>query len=303
MNKKTAELIWRYANLIHENLCYHTDCFNADGTLKSVKYIACIDDDPKSAIYAAWLYYKAIGEGQSPKILCIGGTGLLSKHLKKKGVKRYTEGMRLAEVCRQMGIEDDKIIILDHGTNSGENVRDVARLMLKDLGDIVFAVTKRLSLRWERTFKKQIGEQMAKLMSKKARHEFSPSLMKTPMSYYYVIEETLEEACSWMNGKRVGKCQMMFQELASILRACNRRKFQLPLEHEPSSAVKEANAYLSKYYRIKLGKRGPREICQYLYLLYDLKKHLPDMQREQKEAIQAMLKKIKHDFHIEIIHL
>lgn len=303
MNKKHEELTWRYANLIHENLCYHTDCFNADGTLKSVKYIACIDDDPKSAIYAAWLYYKAVSEGQNPKILCIGGTGLLSKHLKKKGVERYTEAMRLAEVCRQLGIGDDKIIILDQGTNSGENVRDVARQMLLDFGDIVFAVTKRLSLRWERTFKKQIGDHMAVLLMKKTHHEFSPLFIKKPNSYYYVIEETLEEACSWMNSKRVGKCQMMYHELASILRACNRRKFQLPLEKEPSKEVKEANAYLTKYYRIKLGKRGPREICQYLYLLHNLKKHLADMEQEQQEAIQAMLKKIKHDFHVEIIHL
>ena len=92
--------------------------------------------------------------------------------------------------------------------------------MIKEPGDIVFAVTKRLSLRWERTFKKQIAGQMAKQMSRKYHHEYNPEMIKTPKDYYYVIDETLEEACCWMNGKRVGNCQMMFHELASIYDRC-----------------------------------------------------------------------------------
>ena len=37
--------------------------------------------------------------------------------------------------------------------------------------------------------------------------------------------------------------------------------------------------------RIKNGKMGLREICQYVYLLAGLKKHLPDMQKEQINTI------------------
>lgn len=303
MKKEKNELVWRYAELIHDNLCYKTDCFKVDGKLKAVKYIACIDDDPKSAIFAAWLYHKAIYEGQDPVVLCIGGTGILSKHLKKNGVEKYTEGMRLAEVCMELGVPKHKIIILDKGTNSGENVCEVAEQVLHDFGDIVFAVTKRLSLRWERTFKKQIGEKMQKLMAEKYHHEFLISRIKIPQSWYYVIEETLEEACSWMNGKRCGDCQMMFQELASIYRGCLRTQFQLPLEQEPSEDVLKANAYLAKHYRIKLGKRGPRELWQYFCLLRDLKKHLPHMRKEQEAAVYKMITKISQDFRIEIINL
>jgi hypothetical protein len=62
--------------------------------------------------------------------------------------------------------------------------------MVKEPGDIVFAVTKRLSLRWERTFKKQIAGQMAKQMSQKYHHEYNPEMIKTPKDYYYVIDET-----------------------------------------------------------------------------------------------------------------
>ena len=61
--------------------------------------------------------------------------------------------------------------------------------------------------------------------------------------------------------------------------------FQLPLDFEPSDEVKEAAAYMAKRYRIKNGKMGLREICQYIYLLVDLKKHLPDMREEQKNVI------------------
>ena len=146
MNKKKRELIWHYATLIHENLCLKTDCFDKEGKLAGVKYVACIDDDPKSAVYAAWLYHKAVAEGQNPQVLCIGGIGLLSRHLKQKDVVFYTEGMRLAEFCIDLGVPMENIVILDRGKNSGENVRDVASQMVKEPGDIVFAVTKRLSL-------------------------------------------------------------------------------------------------------------------------------------------------------------
>ena len=52
-----------------------------------------------------------------------------------------------------------------------------------------------------------------------------------------------------------------------------------------SDEVKEAAAYMAKHYRIKNGKMGLREICQYVYLLAGLKKHLPDMQKEQINTI------------------
>ena len=114
MNEKKRELIWHYANLIHENLCLKTDCLDKDGKLVSVKYVACIDDDPKSAVYAAWLYHKAVSEGQHPQVLCVGGLGLLSAHLKPKDVVFYSEGIRLAErqkqrrKCPRHSLSDDQ---------------------------------------------------------------------------------------------------------------------------------------------------------------------------------------------------
>ena len=60
---------------------------------------------------------------------------------------------------------------------------------------------------------------------------------------------------------------------------------QLPLEVDVSDEVKEDAADMAKHYRIKNGKRGLREICQDVYLLAGLKKHLPDMQKEQINTI------------------
>ena len=300
MNKKKRELIWHYANLIHENLCLKTDCFDKDGKLVSVKYVACIDDDPKSAVYAAWLYHKAVSEGQHPQVLCVGGLGLLSAHLKPKDVVFYSEGIRLAEVCIDLGVPIENVVILDKGRNSGENVRDIASQMIRDPGDVVFAVTKRLSLRWERTFKKQIAEQMAKQMSQKYCQKYNPEMINAPKDYYYVIDETLEEACCWMNGKRIGNCRMMFHELASIYDRCVRYAgtFQLPLEFEVSDEVKKAADYMARHYRIKNGKMGLREICQYVYLLASLKKHLPDMQKEQNNTIAEKQREFTAEFGI-----
>lgn len=88
--------------------------------MAGVKYVACIDDDPKSAVYAAWLYHKAVAEGQNPQVLCIGGIGLLSRHLKQKDVVFYTEGMRLAEFCIDLGVPMENIVILDRGKTAAK---------------------------------------------------------------------------------------------------------------------------------------------------------------------------------------
>ena len=71
MSKKKRELIWHYATLIHENLCLKTDCFDKEGKLAGVKYVACIDDDPKSAVFAAWLVIIRLLQKAKARRFCV----------------------------------------------------------------------------------------------------------------------------------------------------------------------------------------------------------------------------------------
>lgn len=280
------------AQIIHDFLRYNANstCFNADGTLKEVEYIACLDDDPWSAVSAAKIFHQAVSEGQDPTMLCIGGVGLLSTWINysKLSTKRYTEGMRLKEVCAALGVPEKAIIVLDKGINTGENIREIAKLMEKANrhGDILFTPTIRLYHRWERSFKKQIGEHLAQIWG---MPEF---LINVPNDYYFIQDQTLKEACCWMNGKRVGNCQMMFHELAAIVPLMKEYtgKFMLPMEIKIPKVVRMASNYLSPRYRIKLRVFGFQEMLQYPYLVCSLIYHLGDMRREQNAIIKKWQK-------------
>lgn len=291
---------WQDAELVHDFLKIRTNCFIENVKVVAAKYVVCIDDDPWSAVYAAWLFHQMRKQGQNPKVLCVGGKGLLSRWLKKKGVKRYTEGLRLKEMCMALGVPEDYIIVLDHGTDTGKNIYDIAQALVEDFGDLIFVVTQRLSLRFERSFKKQILDAVLDVMTKKYGDGFYKEQIEAPQDYYYVINQDLKKACCWMNGKRVGNCTMMYHELASILDRCDRYKgkFQLPLEFDVPKNVREASERLAKRYRIKLNKLGFREIGQYVYLLFSLKKHLKDMRAEQEEVIKIKQKEFALEFGI-----
>lgn len=252
------------AELVHEKLCIATDYGE---TMPQVDYIVCIDDDATSALYAskiAWKYFMKYND--FPTILCVGGKGLLSRWTHKT-----TEGEHLADVCRQCGIGERHIVVLDEGRNTGDNILAVAHHVLRNQMHIrvLFVCTKRLSLRLFLTQQKQARKLIA---------------------YYYVIEETLEQACKWYNGKRLCNCELMYHELASILDRCEAYAgtFQDPIPFEVPDDVREAANYLAQHYRLKMPRnlwQTIKAVPQFVRAVRSVKAHRDDMEAELATAI------------------
>ena len=158
----------------------YQEALQADDT----KVIA-LDDDPTSALWAVWLYYRIYAAyGYYPGIICAGGFGPLSRIV--NGNRSEAEVLR--RVCLNLGVTRERLILAPLGTNTGANVQAVRKMLLPGQ-NVIWSVTKRQSLRTERTVAKQ-----------------APELM----SYYFVIEETLDEAAKLMNGKIL--CQKLFRD-------------------------------------------------------------------------------------------
>ena len=76
-----ADLSHQAAEVIYNNLCIKSTCF-ADETQKPIPAdcIVALDDDPTSALWAVWLYYRIYAAyGYYPGIICAGGFGPLSR--------------------------------------------------------------------------------------------------------------------------------------------------------------------------------------------------------------------------------
>ncbi len=96
-----AKIIWNYHLMHHE--MEKADCIFVLGS-----------NDPRVAERGAQLYL----EGWAPVIAFSGGFGRLTDKLFDK-----PEARLFAEVAIKMGVPEDKIIIEDQSTNTGENVR------------------------------------------------------------------------------------------------------------------------------------------------------------------------------------
>lgn len=271
MNKQ----VFRNAELVHDNLCIKSNCFLSNGALIATDYIVCIDDDAKSALEACKLahQHKKL-YGYFPIVLCVGGKGLMSRWTHKT-----TEGKHLANICLQLGIPEKNIVVLDKGTNSGANIVEISNCIENtNFGRVVvFACTKRLSLRLMLTQQKQ-----------------APNLD----AYYFVVEGSMMEACRWYNGKRLGNCEMMFHELASILDRCEAYAgtFQAPIPFEVSGEVRKAANYLAKRYRLKMPRnffQTLRAIPQFIKLYNAIKKYQSKMVMELDCAIELTKLKIR----------
>ena len=256
------------AMIIHDTLRIKSNCYKK-GKLLKCEYIVCIGDDATSAIYAARIAKEHQDlYGSMPLVLCVGGKGLMSRWTHKT-----SEGKHLADVCKRLGIPDENLAVLDHGTNTGANVLEVAEyISRRNMGiSVIFVATKRLSLRLSLTVSKQ-----------------APILT----AYYYVIEEELGEACKWYNGKRLGNNQMMYHELASILDRCEEYAgaFQDPIPFTVPWKTHLAAYILSQKYRLKLPHKNLRSAWQFIYLWFEILRHRKKMVADLDEAIKIELK-------------
>jgi len=273
------------AAVIYDNLCVKTDALI--GTKRkpvSADWLVAIDDDPTSALWTAWLYHKIYAEyGYHPMVLCVGGKGLLSRYTHKK-----SEAELLASVCHRLGVQNKDLRLAPFGANTGANVQAVKRIIPAS-NVVIWCVTKRLSLRLNRTVAKQ-----------------APCLS----SYYYVIEESLNEAAKTANAKGLCHKQLLFHELASILERCEKYAgtFQEPIGNlvEITPEIREADAFLRRHYRLKclnrprkvcglslnLPVKNFRSFCQFVQIFYAVQKNRRQMQNALKEEIVNMAKRL-----------
>ena len=249
------------ATLIHNTLCYQTDCFANNHIIKAEQIVA-IDDDITSALYAAKLYFETKKTHNfTPRILCVGGKGLMSKYTHQK-----TEAELLAYVLKSLGVPKDNIIILNQGKNTGENLLAVANQTPPNTTTI-WCTTKRLSLRLERTQKQQ-----------------APNLI----SYYYVIEQNIYEVMRLYNGKGLRRGEMLLHELASILNRCEKYSgtFQAPLPFAISPELRNASTLLEQNFRLKLPNKNLKSIFQFIKLYFAIIFYKSKMKEDLESAIK-----------------
>ena len=266
MNK----IYYEAASLLHSALRAQTTCYE-NGRIIKADQIVAIDDDPTSALWAVRLYYEVrMAYGYCPTILCVGGKGLMSKHTHKK-----SEAMLLADVVRQLGVPANRIKILGEGRNSGDNVLAVAKATDENVVTI-WCVTQRLSLRLERTQAKQAPE---------------------VKSYYFVIEQSIDEVMRLYNGKGLCDGQMLLHELASILNRCEAYAgtFQQPLDFEVDEEVRDAARLLEKNFRLKLPKKNLRSLFQVVRLYFCILTNKGKMRKELDEVVKDFASTLVED--------
>lgn len=292
-----------------------TDCFKS-GVLLRAYYLACVDDDPRSANYAAELYHQMFKTyGFYPKVLCVGGYGKLSGPMNGKGM---SEGKKLAYVCERLGVRQCDIVILDGGTNTGINARDVALhimneckakirelnkgLMISDQEmaarmqrinhPVIFCLTERLSWRFERTVK-YLSHQYPDLFK-------IGSLFFEIQDYYYVPGETLGEMLAYFNGKGLAGGIMLLAEVASIWERYEETKgrFMMPLGEgeELDAEVLAAIKRLIRAYPLKSSKFNIRKLWQYPYAYVDVISHKKLIRESLEEWIEFSQEKFRNEY-------
>lgn len=238
---------WPYAHVVHEFFKQETTCLDAQGKLViKPQYVVAIDDDPVSAYYAATLMKKAMLQfGQYPKLLCVGGKGMLSKYLNRlPDGTVLSEGQKLFMTAQR--VHSFPAHVLDGGNNTGANLKEIIDyLAAKNDSDapIVFCPTQRLSKRLERTV------------------VFTPQQFpgtKPLNAYYYVPGETLDDVFQLYNGKGLAEGLLLLSELAALYdRTATGKytgKFMAEYDHEIPQNVHVAGKYLMRHYPIRVSR-------------------------------------------------
>jgi hypothetical protein len=238
---------WQKARVVHDFFKQETTCLDAQGKLTlQPQYVVAIDDDPISAYYAAIIMKKTMLQfGKYPKLLCVGGKGMLSKYLNRlEDGTVLSEGQKLFMTTHQ--IHDFPAHVLDSGNNTGANLKEIIDyLAAKGNSDapIVFCPTQRLSKRLERTV------------------VFTPQQFpgtKPLNAYYYVHGETLEEVLQPYNGKGLAKGLLLLSELAAVYDRTGTEKYvgkyMAPYDEPIPDEVHAAGLYLMEHYPVRVSR-------------------------------------------------
>jgi len=214
-----------------------------------------IDDDMVSAFYAVQIANKAYRQfGFMPRLLFVGGTGMLSKYLNRLDDGTVlSEGQKLSMVARQLGNYNGTI--LDEGKNTGANIKEIIDYLSfyhDSDAPVIFCLTQRLSKRIERTVAYSI-------VQFPDTHPLN--------AYYYVPGEDLREMCQLYNGKAIAGGLPLLSEAAALYDRMNRYEgvFMARMDKRIDREVVKAGEELVSRYPIRVSRvplSAPIQFCK-----------------------------------------
>ena len=202
---------WKNAQKVFDFYKQETTCFDEKGLLRvRPQYVVAMDDDMVSAYYAVYIAEVTYRQFHiRPKILCVGGIGMLSKYLNRLDDGTVlSEGQKLAMVVRRLGYSHCDV--LDKGNNTGANIKEIVDYIAFNYAydaPVIFCLTQRLSKRIERT---------VAYSSKQF-----PGTVELN-AYYYVPGERLQDMCQLYNGKAIAEGLPLLSEAAALYDRMNR---------------------------------------------------------------------------------
>lgn len=267
---------WRAAELL--NKVYKAESVQ-ERNLLNYDNVIFYDDDITVVLEGAKLWFKLkalYGDKgavmrQPRRAIFLGGKGLMSSWLYKE-----TEGRHLASVATKMGIEKERQVILDQGTNTGECLRELRRYLCPPgivySGRCLIVVTQRLSL----ILKQSIALQWPQLDAD-----------------YYVIEQSVEESCRLYNGMALAGGRPLLHFWAHVVNRFDRYNGLFMIKpFEPAPEVREAGDLLAQNFLIKQRVNSLRKYLQYVPILWDLLRKRKAICRAEAEAIAEAKKSL-----------
>lgn len=269
---------WQNAALVLDFFKQPTNCFNSGGLLKiEPKYVVAIDDDMASAFYAATIMKYAKRQfGKYPKLLCVGGTGMLSRYMNRlEDGTILSEGQKLRMTALKLG--DFPVAVLDGGNNTGANLKEIIDYLAEKSDSnapLIFCPTQRLSKRLERTI---------------AFTEIQFPGTQALNAYYYVPDENIEEMCQLYNGKALAGGLPLLSEAAAVYdRVGTERyvgKYMAQFDAMIPKEVLIAGQKLVQKYPIKVMRTPLVAPVQFLKMYFGVRKHQKDIARDLEHIV------------------
>lgn len=289
MRKYCSAADFSRAILIQHFFAVKTDCFEENGQVIPAKTLVLIDDDPIVAVYGTYLYFLVYQTyGFFPKIFCVGGKGPLSKYTNEKD---ESEGKKLARVCMGQGVRPVDIVILDKGTNSGLNLKDIVTKASENPERMIMCLTERLSSRIKLTMgvlEYQYPEIADKIFK-----------VRSAGVFYYVPEQNVEEQLQKFNGKGFAKGLMWLAEIASLydryLKYTKDGKM-LELEGGVPAEVIDAHYELASKYPLKNGVPGFTFFWQFVYCWFEIMRNKKAIAEDLERLMQFNREKLLREF-------
>ena len=270
---------WMNARLVLDFFKQETTCFDKHGSLKvQPRYVVAIDDDMVSAYYAATIMKMAKQQfGKYPKLLCVGGIGMLSKYMNRLDDGTVlSEGMKLRMVALRFD-NNFPVSVLDSGNNTGANLKEIIdylEINHDSVAPIIFCTTQRLSKRLERTIAY-------------TEIQFPGTLALN--AYYYVPGESMDEMCQLYNGKALAGGLPLLSEAAAVYdRVGTERyagKYMAQLDVMIPKEVLIAGQQLMLKYPVRVSRTPLKAPVQFLKMYYSVLKYRKEIAADLERHI------------------